>query len=88
MSEVISQHCALFEQWKTDGQSEQNREDIVNDLQTELTRLKTSNVVVFREQLEKVTDYLADNILNLSQGFRFSLYSRCDSDVCYSNRFE
>jgi len=69
MSEVISQHCTLFEQWKNDGQSEQNREDILNDLQTELTRLKTSNVAVFREQLEKVTGYLADNILNLSDEF-------------------
>ncbi len=49
MSELIAQHCILLEQWKENNQFYQNRDDILNDLQTELIRLQSEDVVTFRQ---------------------------------------
>ena len=41
-------------------------QDILNDFQTELTRLQSSNAVSFRREMEKITSLLNENILNLN----------------------
>jgi len=67
MSELIAQHCILLEQWKENDQFYQNRDDILNDLQTELIRLQSEDVVTFRQEINKVTKLLCCNIINLNE---------------------
>jgi hypothetical protein len=67
MSELITQHCVLLEQWKEDNELCQDRDDILNDLRTELIRLQSTDVDSFRQEMNKVTSLLCCNILNLNE---------------------
>jgi hypothetical protein len=62
MSELIEQYCTSLEQW-----DENNRDDILNDLHAELIRLQSTDVVTFRQEMNKVTSFLCDRILNSNQ---------------------
>ena len=70
MSELLQQHCALLEQWKSNHEYYNDRQDIADDLSTELSRLQSTNAVVFREEMAKVTALLRDNMLQLSELIR------------------
>ncbi|CAF3768334.1 unnamed protein product [Rotaria sordida] len=67
MSELITEHCNLLEQWKENNQFYQDRDDILNDFHTELSRLQSSNIVTFRQEINKVTTLLCTNIINLNE---------------------
>jgi hypothetical protein len=67
MSELITQHCTSLEQLKLNNEFYQNREDILNDLHTELVRLQSSNEIIFRQEMKTVTGLLRENILNLNE---------------------
>ena len=66
MSELIAQHCNLLEQWKENNQFDQQRDNILNDFHTELIRLQSSNIVTFRQEINRITKLLRDNILCLN----------------------
>ncbi|CAF4770613.1 unnamed protein product, partial [Rotaria sp. Silwood2] len=67
MSELIAKHCTLLEQLKETNQYHQDRDDILNDFHTELNRLRSSNIVIFRQEINKVTTLLCTNIINLNE---------------------
>ncbi len=48
MSELITQHCILLEQWKENNEYYQSRDDILNDFHSELIRIESSDLIIFR----------------------------------------
>lgn len=69
MSELITQHCALLEQWEDNNELYQDRDDILNDFHRELVDLQSTNVIIFRQEMNKIINLLSDGILNLSESF-------------------
>ena len=67
MSELLRQHCALLEQWKSNGEYQNDREDVLNDIHKELVRLQSTNAAVFREEMAKVSNLLRDNMINIDE---------------------
>jgi hypothetical protein len=67
MSELIDQHCTLLEQWKRDGEYCQRKDEILDDFHTELVRLQSSDIGIFRREIDKITTLLCDNILYLNE---------------------
>ncbi|CAF3338669.1 unnamed protein product [Rotaria sp. Silwood1] len=67
MSELITKHCIVLEQWKESNQYHQDRDDILNDFHTELSRLQSSNSITFRQEINKVTTLLRTNVINLNE---------------------
>ncbi|CAF3731418.1 unnamed protein product [Rotaria socialis] len=67
MSTLITEHCTVLEQLKENYEFYQNRDDILHDFYTELTRLQSSDAITFRQEINKVTAILCTNILNLNE---------------------
>lgn len=67
MSELLQQHCALLEQWNSNGEYQYDPGDILNDIHKELTRLQSTNAAVFREEMAKVSSLLGGNMVNIDE---------------------
>ncbi|CAF0867622.1 unnamed protein product [Adineta steineri] len=67
MSDLITERCTTLETWKQNSEYYKQDDDILNDLHTELLRLKSSNIVIFRQELNKVVTLLCTNVIYLNE---------------------
>ncbi|CAF4250114.1 unnamed protein product, partial [Adineta steineri] len=67
MSDLITEHCTTLETWKQNSEYYKQDDDILNDLHTELLRLESSNIVIFRQELNKVVTLLCTNVIYLNE---------------------